>query len=175
MSMRRRGGIGRALRLRPVESYKHVVDFNFVLDTQTGVNVATNLAVQRASQTLDRHAVASEVAKCRIPWMYYDLTISNGDTTGAADDFDAYIWNNKNGNLTAPVPGTTGVSENKPWICIEWKTKMPISDVLTKYVGVVKIPKKIGLMNLNDFLILQTRHTCATANIRGKFIYREIV
>ncbi len=178
MSYRRgrgRGNIRRMVRLRPVESYKHVVDFNFVLDTQTGVTVRTTLAVQRAAQTLDRQAVATECAKCKIAWIFYDLTISNGDTTGAADDWDGFLFKNPNQALTPPTPGITGISELKRFIFVEWKTKIPLNDVLTKYVGVVKVPRTLQTLGLNDTLEFVSRHTADTANIRGKFIYKEIV
>ncbi len=175
MSFRRRRPARRFARLHPVESYKHVVDANFVLDTQTGVNVITDIAIQRATQTLDRHAVASEVAKCHIDWIFYDITISNGDTSGSADDWDGYLFKNINNLFTPPTPGNTGTNEIKRQIFLEWKTKLPINDTLTKYVGVVRVPRSLRVIGANDRITFMSRHTCATANIRSKFIYKEVV
>ena len=129
-----------------------------------------------ATQTLDRTANRTECAKCRVEWIYYDLTISNGDTTGAADDWDGFLMKKINGAPSvSPTPGSTGTDESKKLIFIEWKTKIPINDLLTKYVGVVKVPRHLQQLGLNDSYVFVSRHTAATANIRGKFIYKEII
>ncbi len=177
MPYRRRGTrrMSRAFQLRPIQSYKHVIDFSLLLDTQTGTNVRNTMAIVRAFQTLDRSSTADEIQECKIPWIYYDLTYSNGDTSGAADTFDMYLM--KRPNLTpstVPTPGATGTDEDKPRIFKEWKAILPINDRIIKDVGVVRVPRTLQKMKLFDDISFVIRHTCATFNMQAKFIFKEI-
>ncbi len=153
MPFRQRGSYGRNRRSSLgtiVNSMKNVVNSFTALPTGAG-----NVLVANAQDTAAL-AVAVDVERgCLIKaiwleiWIYDTAEAAVGVTSG----IDFYIWKNPGGNLTAPIPGTEGTSNEKKFIFKSWKG---LTGARTQgsppyaWRGWIKVPKRYQRMGSND-------------------------
>ncbi len=123
-------------------------------DAATAGSLATRkIADAQDSATL---AVAKDVERgCTIKAIWLELWIAARATVavGITQGIDAYIWKNPGDNLTAPVPGTEGTSNEKKFIFKTWKGL--IGETSTghppySWKGWIKVPKIYQRMGSND-------------------------
>ncbi len=104
-------------------------------------------------------------------WVYASAAVAVGVTSG----IDMYIIKNPGDNLTVPVPGTVGTSNEKKFV---FKTFKGLTGARTEgtppytFRGWVKIPKIYQRMGADDKLQLVIRPTGANALVCNNFIYK---
>ncbi len=138
-----------ALRLRPVNSYKNVVDTAGSLAAAsvsvTTIAVAVNLGVQVSTSN---HVPVGG----RISAIYYSLYLASDALETISTLMDIYWWKKQADILTPPTPGGTGASESKRWVFHEEKglagNRTTGSMMVVK--GVLKIPKSYQRFGIDD-------------------------
>ncbi len=177
MSFRRFGGrrsFGRKGRMRPViDSNKNIVSAFTAL--AAGVKNNVTIAEAQDSATL---AVTQDVERgcaIRAVWVEFWITstalVSEGVTTGV----DLYFWKNSGSNLTSPIPGTEGSSNEKKYIFKVWKGLIgsrkegypPYS-----WKGWIRVPRGHQRMAANDLLQITLQSTGVNALFCHKFVYK---
>ncbi len=136
---------------RIVDSNKNIV--SLVLAGADGVKIITPIAEAQDSATL---AVAKDVERgCQIRaihiegWCWANELIAEG----ISNSFHAYIMKNPGSNLTPPVPGTTGTSNEKKFIFKEWKGLIGARTQGVPPYRInqwIKIPPRFRRMGAND-------------------------
>ncbi len=175
MPFRQRGSYGKPRQRlgNIVDSNKNVVSFFDAFTT--GVNNIRDIAEAQDSATL---AVADDVERgCIIKaiwmelWIWSTTIVADGVTSG----FDAYIMKNPGNNLTPPLPGTTGTSNEKKFIFKTWKgltsTRSQGAPPYS-WKGWIKIPKRYQRMGANDKILLNFTATGANALACQNYIYK---
>jgi len=157
-----------AMRLRPVNSYKNVVDTNGSLSggtvSITPIAVSVNLAVTVAT---NNHVPVGG----RISAIYYSLYLFSDATSIQDILMDIFWWKKQADIITSPTPGQTGVSESKRWIFHEEKGLAGNRTTGTPMVvkGVLKIPKPYQRFGIDDKLEMRI-----LAPINGLFCSKHI-
>ncbi len=146
------GSRRRNFGIRPViDSNKNVVSI-FAASAVASVNI-TDIADTQDSATL---AVADDVERgCSIRAIWLELwyrataTSVDGVTTG----FDMYLFKNPGNNLTPPLAGTLGTSNEKKFAFKTWKGltgTVSQGNGPYNWQGWIKIPKRYQRMGAND-------------------------
>ncbi len=157
-----------AMRLRPVNSYKNVVDTNGSLAAATvsvtPIAVSVNLAVTVAT---NNHVPVGG----RISAIYYSLYLFSNATEIQDSLMDIYWWKKQADITTPPTPGQTGASESKRWVIHEEKGLAGNRTTGTPMVvkGVLKIPKPYQRFGIDDKLEMRI-----LAPIAGLFCSKHI-
>ncbi len=142
----------RALRLRPVNSVKHIVDFS----QSVAANTQTELVLVRAKDN-PTLAVPNDVAVgSTVSWIYLTFEVeANEQSLGAIPNFYMYVWKNPGGNLTATSPATTGDSDNKKHIIHQEMVmfeNVQAGVVRNVFKGVIRIPPRMKRFGFEDEL-----------------------
>ncbi len=151
---------------------KNVVNTFAALPAGTG-----NVLVANA---VDSATLASSVAVergCSIKaiwleiWIYDSALVSVGTTSG----IDFYIWKNPGANLTPPIPGTEGTSNEKKFIFKSWKG---LTGARTEgsppyaWRGWIRVPKRYQRMGSDDNIDLRFNATGASKILCVNLIYK---
>ncbi len=156
-----------------INSNKNVVSSFTAL--ASGTKTSVSIADAQDSATL---AVTQDVERgCAIKaiwvefWIHATATAADAVTNG----IDLYLFKNPGQNLTSPIPGTIGSSNEKKFVFRIWKGLIgPRSQGFPAYSwrGWIKIPKRYQRMGANDRwqMILQT--TGVAAIFCSTFIYK---
>ncbi len=138
--------------IRPViSSTKNIV--SSLVGNSAGVLAVVPIAEAVDSATL---AVAQDVQRgCQIRAIWLEIWVrAIADTAvGISTVFDGYLLKNPGTNLTAPLPGTTGTSNEKKFIFKEWRGLISSKKEGNGYYswqGWIKIPKRYQRMGAND-------------------------
>ncbi len=148
MPFRRRGSFKRGLSLRPIDSMKNSTDATISL---SGTKVDTIIARAVDSPT---NAVAVDVQRGSIiKAIYVILDVCGLGGTGVLNNFQGYLIKNPGANLTTPVPGTIGSSNEKKFIIKEWGgmiMRNQDGNAPLHWEGWIKLPKRYHRMGTDD-------------------------
>ncbi len=129
------------------------------------VDSATNAVVIDVERASTIKAIWLEI------WIYDSATAVVGTTSG----IDFYIWKNVGNNLTAPIPGTEGTSNEKRFIFKSWKG---LTGARTEgappyaWRGWIKIPRKYQRMATDDIIELRFNATGINKILCTNLIYK---
>ncbi len=174
MPFRQRGSFGRRRRMGPiVDSIKNVVAGVDALADGTQANLDIARAVDNPTTAVTQDVErGSKIFRVWTEfWAYPITTVAEGVTLL----FDAYIWKNPGSNLTAPIPGTTGSSNEKKFIFKEWRGLLSSrTQGGTPYTwkGWIKIPKVYQRMGTDDQIELVILVNGVAATLCRKHIYK---
>ncbi len=175
MSFRRRGSFGRR-RFGPrpkVSSEKNVVTSFSAGAASAKVGITIAQAVNAADNT-----VTKEVTRdCHIYKIWAELWISATAevTVGTTNGIDAYIFKNPGTNLTSPVPGTVGSSNEKKFVFKTWKGLIGArTQGFPAYTwrGWIKVPKVYQRMGTDDLIQFVFQSTGVATIVCNNFIYK---
>ncbi len=144
-----RRNLGRAFALRPVQTYKNVIDTSGAI---TAASVSTtDVAIAVETNGLDQKSNEVPIGG-RISAMFVTLYVFSDTTESGNPLVDVYWWKNPANALTAPTPGNTGASNYKRFIFHEEKglagNRTTGSPMIFK--GVLKIPRQLQRFSLGD-------------------------
>ncbi len=176
MPFRQRGffGRGRNRGFRPViDSNKNVVSSFTALPS--GTKTSVSIADAQDSATL---AVTQDVERgcsIRAIWVEFWITATATAVDGVTNGVDLYLFKNPGQNLTSPIPGTVGSSNEKKHIFKIWKGIIGArSQGFQPYSwkGWIKVPKSYQRMGANDRwqMIIQT--TGVAGLFCSNFVYK---
>ncbi len=165
---RRRSNLGNI-----VDSNKNIVSA-FTAAT-AGTKTAILIAEAQDSPTL---AVTQDVERgCSIKaiWIEFWVSATAEAAVGITHGIDMYLFKNPGSNLTSPIPGTEGSSNEKRFIFKVWKGLIgartqgfqPYS-----WKGWIKIPKGKQRMAVNDIWQLVFQSTGVNVLVCHKFVYK---
>ncbi len=141
----------------------------------TGAN--TSVVIATAVDSAVTTGAAQVTKGCKIYqifvelWVYASAAVAVGVTSG----IDMYIWKNTGNNLTAPIPGTQGTSNEKRWVFFTMKgltgarTEGSPPYTIRRWL---KVPKSFQRMATDDQLQLIIRPTGANALVCNSFVYK---
>ncbi len=112
---------------------------------------------------------------CTIKAVWLSIDVCGLAATGVLQTTRFYIMQNVGANLTPPVPGTEGTSNEKRFIFKTWNAMtMRNQDGNTPYhwEGWVKIPKRFQRQAQDDQLTLVFRATTAAGHLSFVAIYK---
>ncbi len=146
-----------AMRMRPVNRIKHVVDASATIAGAAQANFVI-------ADTTDTPTVAvtnSVMTGCTINGIYLRVEVASNEAIdlGAIPNFYMYVWKNPGNNLTAPAANNVGSNDNKRFIIHQEMTmienKGQGSNARTAFNGVVVIPKGYRRFGPDDRLDVQ--------------------
>ncbi len=171
MPFRRRGSFRRrSSNLHPVNSNKNIV-------YQTD-SVGTALASKNIVITVDNAAntATAQVERgCTINAIWLSLDFCGLAATGVLQTTHVYLIKNPGTNLTLPLPGTEGGSNEKKFIFKEWnQMTMRNQDGNPPYhwEGWIKIPRVYRRMGADDVYQIAYATTSAAGHIAFQAIYK---
>ena len=163
--------------LRPVKSYKHVVDTNGVV---TDVVSVSSLILAKDNPLISE--VNSVQTASTVHGIFLNVQISLDIPTGGVARFYFIVFKNPGGNLIIPNPAGTGSSNNKKHIIHQEMIMLnnsPPTDASifprTFFKGVLKIPRSMKRFGIGDNLQLAliTPDVTGQANFCLQCIYKE--
>jgi len=167
----------RGMRLRPVKSYKHIVDTSGLV---TNVVSISDVIVGADNPTLANVAqveTASTVSAIFLNVQVYRVAVSSGVAR-----FYFIVWKNPGGALITPNPSATGSDADKRHIIhqemIVLNNSPPVDGQTfprTMFKGVIRIPRNLKRFGINDKLSVAfiTPDSTGTANFCLQCIYKE--
>ncbi len=166
--------IGRALALRPINSFKRIIDTSGAL---TSGSVSTTAVAAASSLTSADPTGSTQVPiGGRLSAIFYSLYVYSDATEAQVPLIDVYWWKVPSSALTAPTPGATDTSELKRYIIHEEKglagNRTTGQAMIIK--GVMKIPKVFQRWALGDQLEMRILSSNAAGVFCAKHIYRVI-
>ncbi len=170
MPYRRRASSRRGFGLRPVNSNKNIVH---QID-----NPGTALGSKLVAITVDNAALAStaQVERgCSIKAIWISLDFCGLAATGVQQNTRVYLIKNPGANLTLPIPGTEGSSNEKKFIFKQWsQMTMRNQDGNPPYHwgGWVKIPSRYTRMGAADTFEMAFATDTAAGHISFTAIYK---
>ncbi len=174
MPYRRRGSYRRPRNYAVTVSNKNSV--SLLLAGTAGATLITDIVDTQDSATL---AVADDVQRgCIVKAVYCELWVraSEDIAVGVTTAFEAYIIKNGGNNLTPPVPGTQGTSNEKKYIFKSWKGLIGAQTASWhqpySWKGWIKIPKIYQRFGANDKLQLVSLSTGSNMVQCTLFIYK---
>ncbi len=152
MVYRRRSG--NALRLRPVNRIKHVVDLQFAV--AAGADQDVNVIF--ASDTPDLATPTEVETGSTVNGIYLKVEVVNTGVTGVLANAYMIVFKNPGGNLTTPVANAVGIDDNKRFVIHQEMVMLNMTDngnPRTLFNGVIVIPRGYRRMGPNDLLTVR--------------------
>ncbi len=167
-------------RFRPRRRIGQVIDSNKNIVSAftalaSGVKANVTIAEAQDSATL---AVSEDVERgCVIKavWVEFWISATAEVAVGTTNGIDCYFWKNTGSNLTSPIPGTEGTSNEKRFIFKVWKGLIGArTQGFQPYTwkGWIRIPKGHQRMGANDLLQITLQATGVNAIFCHKFVYK---
>ncbi len=156
-----------------INSNKNVVS-NFTAAT-AGTKTSIPIADAQDSATL---AVVEDVERgCSIKaiWVEFWVSATAEAAVGVTHGIDMYLFKNPGQNLTSPIPGTVGSSNEKKFVFKIWKGLIgartqgfqPYS-----WKGWIRIPKRYQRMGANDRWQIIFQSTGVNVLVCNNFVYK---
>ncbi len=178
MSFRRTGRQG--LRLRPVKSYKHIVETN-------GVVTAALQSVTDVINTVDNPVLTTTngvQTASTVYAIYLRVEVIGSVAAGGIDNIYLAVFHNVAGSLSAPALDTLGSSDRKNQVIHqEMIMTTPLDTVngvgfpRTMFNGVISIPRGMRRNAVQDKLQVILQHRSGEATQTTRFciecIYKE--
>ncbi len=157
--------------LRPVNSYKNVIDTEGGLTA--GINSVTDVVAAVEIQALDQTANQVPVG-AKISAIFYTLYVFTDGTEATTNVANVYWWKKPSPGLSVPSPGVTTVSENKNMIFHEEKglggNRTNGTPMVVK--GVLKLPKSMSRFSVNSKLQMVLQIPNVSGTFCSKHIYK---
>ncbi len=166
----RRRGSSRALALRPVDSTKNITH-NEATTAATIVEIVLVNAIDAPTNAVVNSIQRSATVKA----IWISLDLCGLAATGVLQTTRVYLMKNPGNNLTPPLPGTEGSSNEKKFIFKQWSAMtMRIQDGPTPYhwEGWVKIPKRYQRFGIDDRLVLEFATSAGGGHLAIESIYK---
>ncbi len=173
MPFMRRRRFQRSSNKQVIDSNKNMISLATALPS--GVKTALLIAESQDSATLAVPADVERGCVIKAIWIEIWVTATEEIATGITNLVEFYLFKNPGSNLTSPIPGTEGSSNEKSFIFKKWKGIIGSRTVgfpAYAWKGWCKIPKGKQRMAANDVwqLIMQSSGTNALAC--ASFIYK---
>ncbi len=165
-------------RLRPINSIKHVLDLQSTVASGTADLINLVSPVDNPdTTTFTQVAIGSQVSS-----IFLNVQIVNEtDATGLINNAYMFVFGNPGGNVQAsaiPDVNAVGISDMRKQV-IHQEMAM-LSDAndsipITLFKGVIRIPRKMRRMGINDLITLKigTPTGGAAINVCVQCIYKE--
>ncbi len=170
MPYRRKGSFRRGLGLRPVNSQKNVV----FQEDSVGVTLGSKNLVISVSNAVNTSTAQVERG-CTIKAIWLSLDFCGLAATGVLQTTHVYMIKNPGANLTLPLPGTEGASNEKKFIFKEWnQMTMRNQDGNPPYhwEGWIRIPRQYQRFGTDDTIEVAFATTTAAGHIAMQAIYK---
>ncbi len=168
-----------ALRLRPVESIKHVVDTNGGVTGGTASITDVIVAAEApVSSTPNQCKITSTVRA-----IYLRVEVIQKVAAGGVDNIYMYVAKNPSNDIILPFVDAVGASDKRKWVIHQ--EMMMTGNVLTAadaiprtlFKGVIKIPFRYQRIGIQDKLEVHIGHRNGEVTQQSNFclqcIYRE--
>ncbi len=165
MSFRRRQA------LRPVKSYKHIVDLQGGL---SGGTQANNLLIDAVDAPVLTGPAGVEVAST-IHSIYLKVEVY-ATAAGSLSNCYMIIFKNPSNGLTTPTANVVGISDVKKYVIHQEMVMMQqvaLGNPRTLFKGVIKIPRGYKRFGQDDALIIGLLSPGVNANFCVQCIYKE--
>ncbi len=141
----------RAMALRPVQSFKRIIDTSGGLAAGT-VSITTVASTSDSSTAVDPTGTSDTGVGARLSAIFYTVYVFSDATASTSPLVDMFWWKNPGGTSTAPVAGNTDISPSKRFIIHEEKGLAGNRTTGTPMVikGVLRIPKSMARFGIND-------------------------
>ncbi len=135
------------------------------------------ITIAQAVNAADNLIVTDVTRDCHIYkiWVEFWVSASAETAVGVTTGFDAYMFKNPGANLTSPVPGTVGSSNEKKFVFKTWKGLIGArTQGFPAYMwrGWVKVPKVYQRMGTDDLIQIVGVSTGVNAVFCHTFIYK---
>ncbi len=166
-----------ALRLRPVNSLKHIVDI--VTSTVTAVVTTAPVIIAVDSPTLSNPEQVHQGSTVSAIFLSVEVFATNA--FAGVPNIYMYVIKNPGNNLTNPSPSGTGIFDEKRYI-IHQEMTMVGNGALgsfprTMFKGVIRIPPRLKRFGYKDRLNVVLQHTAGETsgitNVCVQAIYKE--
>ncbi len=175
MSFRNR----RSLRLRPVNSIKHVVDVNGGI---TGGTPSTIDVINTVNTPV--LGTSNEVEfPSSVHAIFLRVEVIQKVAAGGVDNIYMIVYKNPGGNITAPAVDAVGINDNKKRVIhqemLMTGTVLTAASAIPKtlFKGVIMIPRGLKRNGANDKLQVVIGHRAAEVTQQSNFclqcIYKE--
>ncbi len=162
--------------MRPVKSYKHIVDSSGLI---TNVTSVTDLIISRDNPILTQ--TNSVQTASTVHGIFLHVEISLAIPAAGVDRFYFIVFKNPGNNLLIPDATQTGADDNKRHIIHQemmMLNKTPVDPAIfprTMFKGVLKIPPRMKRFGQSDRLQLALKGPDVTgqANFCAQCIYKE--
>ncbi len=166
-------GYRRAIRLRPVNSLKHVVDSSATLTAGTQLDVVLYDAVQTPVLTVP----AQVMIGARISSVYLKVEVSPNETdAGAIPNVYMFVMKKPSNALDVPDAASVGTSDNKRWVLHQemvMLNNLAGGNPRVMFQGVIKIPRGLARLGNDDTLIMSVKSTAVNIALCIQCIYKE--
>ncbi len=170
MPYRRRGSSRRGLGLRPVNSNKNIVHQTDSVGATLG---SKNIAITVDNAALTSTAQIERGSSIKAIWLSLDFC--GLAATGVLQVTHVYLIKNPGANLTLPLPGTEGGSNEKKFIFKQWdQMTMRNQDGNPPYhwEGWIKIPRVYQRNGADDVYSIAFACSSAAGHISFTAIYK---
>ncbi len=171
----------RAIALRPINSIKHVVD--------TSGTITSTISTTEFATAVDNPARLSgpdEVTQGSvIKWIYAQIEVSGSTPYAGVPRVYLMFWKNPGNELTAPSPASVGSSDVRKWV-FHQEMQMVAPQTTsgagggdgtfprTMFKGVIRIPKKMQRMGINDRLSMSVQNSPGESSGDSAFCFQCI-
>ncbi len=177
MSFRRGGFRQRNSRKRSlgniVDSIKNIG--SVFTASATGVKTIVNVAIAKDSPVTANVTEVKRGSKIFRIWLEIWIYASAEAVAGITHGIDFYIYKDPGANLTPPIPGTTGSSNEKKFIFKTWKGLIGArtqGSAPYTWKGWIRIPKIYQRMGTDDRIDLVFQSTGVNAILCTNTIYK---
>ncbi len=166
-------GYRRAIRLRPVNSIKHVVDVSFTGVAGTQVDTTVMDAVQTPVLTTP----AQVAIGARVSSIYLNVECVSIETDpGAIPNVYLIVFKNPSNGLGVPVASSVGTSDNKRYVLHQ--EMVMVNNVAggnprVLFKGVIRIPRGMARQGNDDALQIGLISTAVNCAFCIQCIYKE--
>ncbi len=159
----------RALRLRPVNSLKHIVDASGVVSAGAKSTVDLSFA-QEVKTTGQSNRVQ---VGCRVSSLFLSVELAGSNAYGGVARVYMGVAKNPGGNLIFPNLDSIGVSDNRKFYIHQemlMVTRQATSGAggdwrfpRTIFHGVIRVPRQYQRQGMNDKIVLELQNANAEA------------
>ncbi len=160
----------RALSLRPVDSTKNITHN----EASVGVTIG-QIDIANAIDAPTNAVVNSVQRSSTIKAIWMSLDFCGLAATGVLQTTRCYLMKNPGNNLTPPLPGTEGSSNEKKFIIKEWSyqtMRNQDGNPPFHWEGWIKIPKRYHRMGIDDRWQLLFASSTAAGHLSLMTIYK---
>ena len=169
----------RGMRLRPVNTLKHVIDNQVSI----GAGTATDVLLVRGSENATSTTAVQNDIGSHVSSIFLNVqVVPTTDATGLINNAYMYVFGNPGGNVpvgTYPAVNEVGTSDHRKLIFHQEMAMMSDSNdsiPITLFKGVLKLPRKFQRIGIADDIQVRigTPTGGAVINACVQCIYKEV-